>query len=168
MNTACYYMYDIVNIAYTISLLTYILDSMFIYIVRLITPHLEHLKYIGVIIIPEYNSTRCLHKTNSNNVCISNNSPIKKFHENLHRELERVCSQTQLCQWRCSVTILDNYMFRPLLAIFRLSSRELNVPTMYNVRARDGEISTSGFCCVIINYILLLLLLLLLRNRTRM
>ena len=25
-------------------------------------------------------------------------------------------------------------------------------PTIYNVRARDGEISTSGFCCVIINY----------------
>jgi len=22
---------------------------------------------------------------------------------------------------------------------------------MYNVRARDGEISTSGFCCVIVN-----------------
>ena len=51
-------------------------------------------------------------------------------------ELERVCSQTQLCQLRCLMTILDNYMFRPLLAIFRLSLREL-----YNVRTRDGEIS---------------------------
>ena len=42
------------------------------------------------------------------------------------------------------MTILDNYMFRPLLAIFRLSSTELKV-LLYNVRARDGEISTSGF-----------------------
>jgi len=40
-------------------------------------------------------------------------------------ELERVCSQTQLCRLRCLLTILDNYMFRPLLAIFRLSLREL-------------------------------------------
>ena len=36
-------------------------------------------------------------------------------------ELERVCSQTQLCQLRYLMTILDNYMFRPILAIFRLS-----------------------------------------------
>ena len=64
--------------------------------------------------------------------------------------LERVCSQTQLCQLRCLMTILDSYMFRPLLAIFRLSLRELKV-LLYNVRARDGEISTSGFCCVIVN-----------------
>ena len=42
-------------------------------------------------------------------------------------ELERVCSQTQLCQLRCLMTILDNYMFRSLLAIFRLSLRELKV-----------------------------------------
>jgi hypothetical protein len=59
--------------------------------------------------------------------------------------------------------ILDNYMFRPLLAIFRLSSRELKVPLyiyiniyiyiyIYIVRARDGEISTSGLCCVISNF----------------
>jgi len=41
------------------------------------------------------------------------------------------------------MTILDNYMFRPLLAIFRLSSRERKV-LLYNVRARDGEISTFG------------------------
>ena len=34
-------------------------------------------------------------------------------------------------------------MFRALLAIFRLSLRELKV-LLYNVRARDGEISTSG------------------------
>ena len=39
------------------------------------------------------------------------------------------------------MTILDNYMFRPLLAIFRLSLRELKV-LLYNVRARDGEICT--------------------------
>ena len=58
-------------------------------------------------------------------------------------ELERVCSQTQLCRLRCLLTILDNYMFRPLLAIFRLSLRELKF-LLYNVRARDGEISTSG------------------------
>ena len=57
--------------------------------------------------------------------------------------MERVCSQTQLCQLRCLMTILDNYMFRPLMAIFRLSLRELKV-LLYNVRARDGEISTSG------------------------
>ena len=58
-------------------------------------------------------------------------------------ELERLCSQTQLCQLRCLMTILDNYMFRTLLAIFRLSLRELKV-LLYNVCARDGEISTSG------------------------
>jgi len=58
------------------------------------------------------------------------------------RVLERVCSQTQLCQLRCLMTILDNYMFRPLLAILRLSLRVLKV-LLYNVRARDGEISTS-------------------------
>jgi len=29
------------------------------------------------------------------------------------------------------MTILDNYMFRPLLAIFRLSSRELEVLYIY-------------------------------------
>ena len=39
------------------------------------------------------------------------------------------------------MTILDNYMFRPLQALFRLSLRELKV-LLYNVRARDGEIST--------------------------
>ena len=38
------------------------------------------------------------------------------------------------------MTILDNYMFRPLLAIFRLSLRELKV-LLYNVRADDGEIT---------------------------
>ena len=58
-------------------------------------------------------------------------------------QLERVCSQTQLCQLRCLMTILDNYMFRPLLAIFRLSLRELKF-LLYNVCARDGETSTSG------------------------
>ena len=57
--------------------------------------------------------------------------------------MERVCSQTQLCQLRCLMTILDNYMFRPLLASFGFSLRELKV-LLYNVRARDGEISTSG------------------------
>ena len=41
------------------------------------------------------------------------------------------------------MTLLDNYMFRPLLVIFRLSLRELKV-LLYNVRARDGEIFTSG------------------------
>ena len=41
------------------------------------------------------------------------------------------------------MTVLDNYMFRPLLAIFMLSLRELKV-LLYNVRTRDGEISTSG------------------------
>ena len=48
-------------------------------------------------------------------------------------ELERVCSQTQLCPLRCLMTILDNYMFRPLLAIFRLSLRKLKI-LLYNVR----------------------------------
>ena len=47
----------------------------------------------------------------------------------IHVWLERVCSQTQLCQLRCfnDYTILDNYMFQPLLAIFRLSLREIKV-----------------------------------------
>ena len=58
-------------------------------------------------------------------------------------ELERLCSQTQLCKLRRLMTILDNYMFRPLVAIFRLSLRERKV-LLHNVRARDGEISTSG------------------------
>ena len=51
-------------------------------------------------------------------------------------ELERVCSQTQLCQLRCLMTILDNYMFWPLLAIFRLSLRKLKV-LLYNVPPRN-------------------------------
>ena len=42
-------------------------------------------------------------------------------------ESHSVRSQTQLSQLRCLMTILDNYMFRPLLAIFRLSLRELKV-----------------------------------------
>ena len=41
------------------------------------------------------------------------------------------------CQLRCLMTTLDNYMFRPLLAIFRLSLRELKA-LLYNVRARDA------------------------------
>ena len=44
------------------------------------------------------------------------------------RELERVCSQTQLCQLRCfNGYNQKNYMFRHLLAIVRFSSRELMV-----------------------------------------
>jgi len=51
------------------------------------------------------------------------------------------------------MTILDNYMFWPLLAIFRLSSRELKVLLhIHIVRGRDGEISTSGLYCVICNF----------------
>jgi len=73
------------------------------------------------------------------------NAALQQFVANseLKNMLERVFSQTQLCQLRCLMTILDNYMFRPLLAIFRSSLRELKV-LLYNVRARDGEISTSG------------------------
>jgi len=40
------------------------------------------------------------------------------------------------------MTILDNYMFRPLLAIFMLSSRELKVLLYTFERARGAEIST--------------------------
>jgi len=44
-------------------------------------------------------------------------------------------------------------MFRHLLAIVRFSSRELTVLLYtYIVRARDGEISTSGLYCVICNF----------------
>ena len=53
--------------------------------------------------------------------CITSKSLIFTF------KLERVCSQTQLCQLNVLMTILDNYMFWPLLAIFRFSSRELKV-----------------------------------------
>ena len=54
--------------------------------------------------------------------------------------LERVCSQTQLCQLRCLMTVLDNYMFRPLLAIFRLSLRELEVLLKDNLKmASNGR-----------------------------
>jgi len=47
-----------------------------------------------------------------------------------------------------SMTILDNYMFRPLLSIFRLSSRELKVLLYTFERARGAEISTYGPYCV--------------------
>ena len=50
------------------------------------------------------------------------------------------------------MTVLDNYMFRPLLAIFRLSSRELKV-LLHIVCTRVMERSLHpGFCCVIVNY----------------
>ena len=52
---------------------------------------------------------------------------ISLAEESTYIVLERVCSQTQLCQLRCLMTVLDNYMFRPLLAVFRLSLRELKV-----------------------------------------
>ena len=43
----------------------------------------------------------------------------------------------------------DNYMFRPLLAIFRLSLRELNKgPTIYTKRSRGADISKYGPYCV--------------------
>jgi len=38
-----------------------------------------------------------------------------------------LCSQTAKSLKVYLMAILDNYMFRPLLTIFRLSSRELNV-----------------------------------------
>ena len=63
--------------------------------------------------------------------------------------LGRVCSQTQLCQLRCLMTILDNYMFRPLLAIFRLSLRELYIYIttlsikMFNDYIRQLHVSAS-------------------------
>ena len=41
--------------------------------------------------------------------------------------VEGAVSCSGICQLRCLMTILDNYMFRPLLAIFRLSSKELKV-----------------------------------------
>jgi hypothetical protein len=43
---------------------------------------------------------------------------------------------------------LDNYMFRPLLAIFRMSSRELKVLLYTFERGRGAEISTYGPYCV--------------------
>jgi len=50
------------------------------------------------------------------------------------------------------MTILDNYMFRPLLANFRLSSRELKV-LLYIMCAHVMEGSLHpGFCCIIINF----------------
>ena len=52
--------------------------------------------------------------------------------------LEMLCSQIQLFQLRCLMTILDSYMFRPLLAIFKLSSRELKV-LLYILCARVME-----------------------------
>ena len=41
--------------------------------------------------------------------------------------------------------IIDNYMFRPLLAIFRLSSGELKVIYIYILRSRDGEAITCAY-----------------------
>ena len=46
------------------------------------------------------------------------------------------------------MAILDNYMFRPLLAIFRLSSRELKVLLYTFESARGAEISIHGPYCV--------------------
>ena len=51
---------------------------------------------------------------------------------------------------RCLMTILDNYMFRPLLAIFRLSLRELKV-LPYIMWAHMVERSIRPGC-VIVNY----------------
>jgi len=48
------------------------------------------------------------------------------------------------------MTILDNYMFWPLLAIFRLSSTELKVLLYITCKARDGEISPSRACTLYI------------------
>ena len=64
-------------------------------------------------------------------------------------EPERVCSQTQLCQLRCLMTILDNYMFRSLLAIFRLSLRELKVLLIMCARVMERSLHPG---CVIVNY----------------
>jgi hypothetical protein len=47
------------------------------------------------------------------------------------------------------MAILDIYMFRPLLAIFRLSSRELKV-IIYTLRARRQ--ATVHFHCVCENW----------------
>ena len=56
--------------------------------------------------------------------------PVMKGLEVCHRC--RVCEKWKgyavkhnYVNWDVLMTILDNYMFRPLLAIFRLSSREL-------------------------------------------
>jgi len=43
---------------------------------------------------------------------------------------------------------LGNYLFRPLLAIFGLSSRQIKTHYIYNVCARGAEISTYGPYCV--------------------
>jgi len=53
-------------------------------------------------------------------------------------KLERVFSQKHLYQLRCLKTILDNYMFQSLLAIFRLSSRELKF-VLYIYCARSSS-----------------------------
>jgi len=74
-------------------------------------------RLIGSLLAPSF----CLRK-----------SMICQVPSNFKIQLERVCGQTQLCQLRCLMTVLDNYMFRPLLATFRLSIRE--------------------FCCIIVNY----------------
>jgi len=60
-------------------------------------------------------------------VAFRNFANAPKNGRKMNNALERVRSQTQLCQLRCLMTILDSYMFRPLLAIFRLSLRELKV-----------------------------------------
>jgi hypothetical protein len=44
-------------------------------------------------------------------------------------------------------------MFRPLLAIFWLSLRELKV-LLHNVRARDGQLSTSGLRNIVIKHLI--------------
>ena len=58
-------------------------------------------------------------------------------------KLERVCSQTQLCQLRCLITILDKYMFRPLLAIFRFCLRELKVLLLSSLKG-NLKMASSG------------------------
>ena len=66
--------------------------------------------------------------------------------------MERVCSQTQLCQLRYFNDYIrqlhDSAPTGHLQVVFK---RTLG-PTIHNVRASDGEISTSGLCCVIVNF----------------
>ena len=42
------------------------------------------------------------------------------------------------------MAILDNYMFRPLLAIFRLSSRELKVLHIHGARTWCRDLTTCA------------------------
>jgi len=66
--------------------------------------------------------------------------------------LERVCSQTQPCQLRSFNNYTRQLQVSAPTGHLQVVFKRTYGPTIYIVRVRDGEISTSGLCCVICNF----------------